>query len=103
MVVKGTSFFVINKYNGTHKCVNLCLNRNHQQLDSNLVAAHIQAMIKAKFTLLVATIQASIMEKFGYKISYKKILLGKNKALTILTYLVTIISHIHSCHVFSLP
>ena len=40
MVVKGTSLFVIKKYNGPHKCVNPCLNRDHQQLDFNLVAAH---------------------------------------------------------------
>ena len=28
--------------------------------------------------------QATIIEKFGYKISYKKALVGKHKALTIL-------------------
>ena len=41
-------------------------------------------MIKAQFTLLVVVIQAVIMEKFGYEISYKKTLIGKHKALTIL-------------------
>ena len=74
MVVKDTSFFTINKYKGPHTCVNVCLNRDHQQLDSNLVADHIKAMIKAQFTLSMATIQATIMEKFGYEISYKKAL-----------------------------
>ena len=39
-------------------------------------------MIKAQFTLLVATIQASIMEKFGYQISYKKTFKTKLEALT---------------------
>ena len=47
MVVKETFFFVINKYIGPHTCVNPCLNRDHHQLDSNLVAAHIKAIIKA--------------------------------------------------------
>ena len=47
MVVKGTTLFAINKYNSSHKCVNPCLNRDHQQLDSNLIASHIQGMIKA--------------------------------------------------------
>ena len=84
MVVKYTSFFAINKYNGPHSCVNACLNRDHRQLDSNLVANHIKAMIKTQFTLLVAVIQATIMEKFGYEISYKKALVGKHKTLTIL-------------------
>ena len=84
MIMKDTSIFAINKYNGPHKCANPFLNQGHQQLDSKLVAAHIKTMIKAHFTLLVASIQASIMEKFGYEILYKKALLGKHKALTIL-------------------
>ena len=29
MVVKGITSFAINKYNGLHKCVNHCLNRDH--------------------------------------------------------------------------
>ena len=85
MIVKDTSFFVINKYKGPHTCVNPCLNQDHQQLDSNLVADHIKAIIKAQFTLSIVVIQATIMEKFGYEISYKKALVGKHKALTILS------------------
>ena len=73
--------FVINKYKGSHTCVNPCLNRDYHQLDSNLVAAHIKGIIKAQFTLFVASIQESVMEKWGYEISYKKALDGKHKAL----------------------
>ena len=39
-------------------------------------------MINAQFTLLVTAIQASIMEKFGYQISYNKASKEKLKALT---------------------
>ena len=81
MLVKDTCLFVINKYKGSHTCVNHCLNRDHHQLDSNLVAAHIKTIIKAQFTLSVAAIQASVMEKWRYEISYKKALDGKHKAL----------------------
>ena len=88
MVVKDTCLFVINKYKGSHTCVNPCLNRDHpclnrdhHQLDSNLVAAHIKAIIKAQFTLITAAIQANVMEKWGYEISYKKTVDGKHKAL----------------------
>ena len=81
MVVKYTSFFVINKYKGPHTCVNPCLNWDHQQLDPNLVVDHINVMIKAQFTLSIVVIQATIMEKFGYEISYKKALVGKHKTL----------------------
>ena len=81
MVVKDTCFFVINKYKGSHTCVNPCLNRDHHQLDSNLVAANIKAIIKAQFTLTMVAIQASVMDKWGYEISYKKVLDGKHKAL----------------------
>ena len=77
MVVKDNCLFVINKYKGSHTCVNLCLNRDHHQLDSNVVAAH----IKAQFTLTMTAIQASVTAKWGYGISYKKVLDGKHKAL----------------------
>ena len=81
MVVKDTSFFFINKYTGPHTCVNLCLNWDHHQLDSQLVATHIKTLIQAQFTLTTAAIQASVMEKWGYQISYKKALDGKHKAI----------------------
>ena len=81
MLVKDTCLFVINKYKGLHTCVNPCLNRDHHQLDSNLVVAHIKEIIKVQFTLFVAAIQASVMEKWGYEISYKKAMDGKHKAI----------------------
>ena len=63
MLVKETCLFVINKYKGPHTCANPCLNQDHHQLDSNLVAAHIKGIIKAQFTLFVVAIQASVMKK----------------------------------------
>ena len=81
MVVKDTCLFVINKYIGPHTCVNPCMNQDHHQLDSNLVVAHIKAIIKAQFTLTTAAIQASVMEKWGYEISYKKALDEKHEAI----------------------
>ena len=80
MVVKNTCLSMINKYKGPHTCVNPCLNRDHHQIDSNLVVAHIQAITKAQFTLSAAAIQAIVKEKWGYEISYKKALDGKHKA-----------------------
>ena len=62
---------------------NPCLNQDHQQRDSNLFVDHINVTIKAPFTLSVAAIQATIMEKFGYEMSYKKALVGKHKELII--------------------
>ena len=81
MLMNDTYLFFINKYKGLHTCVNPCMNQDHHQLDSNLLAAHIKAIIKAQFTLFVVVIQASVMEKWGYEISYKKVLDGKHKAL----------------------
>ena len=54
MLVKDTCLFVINKYKGPHTRVNPFLNRDHHQLDSNLVVAHMKAIIKAQFTLSIA-------------------------------------------------
>ena len=81
MVVKDTCLFVIKKYIGLHTCVNPCLNQDYHQLDSNLVAAHIKTIIMAQFTLSTVVIQASVMDKWGYEISYKKALDGKHKAI----------------------
>ena len=81
MVVKDTCLFVISKYKGSHTCINPFLKRDHHQLDSNLVAAHIKALIMAQFTLTTAVIQANVMEKWGYQVSYKKEFDGKHKAL----------------------
>ena len=81
MVVKDTGLSVINKYIGPHTCVNPCLNQDHHQLDSNLVAAHIKTIIMAQFTLSTSAIQVSVIEKWGYEISYKKVLDGKHKAI----------------------
>ena len=81
MVVKHTCLFFINKYKGPHTCVNPCLNRDHHQLDSNVVATHIKAIIKAQFTLTTTAIQESVMKKWGYEISYKKTFDGKHKTL----------------------
>ena len=50
-------------------------------IDSNLVAAHIKAIIKTQFTLSIIAIQATVIEKWGYQISYKKALHGMHKAL----------------------
>ena len=61
MLVKDTCLFVINKYKWSHTCVNPYLNRDHHQLDSNLVVAHIKGIIKTQFTLSTIAIQASVM------------------------------------------
>ena len=74
--------FEINKYSGPHTCVNPCMNQDHHQLDSNLIAAHIEGMIKTQFTLSMVVIQASVVERFGYRISHAKASKGKRKALT---------------------
>ena len=50
-------------------------------MDSNLVAAHIKVIIKAQFTLTMTAIQASVMEQWGYEISYKNAFDGKHKTL----------------------
>ncbi|KAL6323216.1 hypothetical protein AAG906_029223 [Vitis piasezkii] len=81
-VVRGTSLFKINKYSGPHTCVNTCMNQDHHKLDSNQIASHIEGMIKTQFTLSVVTIQASVVKRFRYRISYTKALKGKRKTLT---------------------
>ena len=99
MVVKDNSLFVINKYTGPHTCVNPFLNRDHHQLDSQLVSTHIKALIQAQFTLSTAAIQASVMENGDIKYHTKRRWMESIKQLD--SYLVTSLSHIQSCHVCS--
>ena len=81
MLVKDTCLFVMNKYKGLHTCVNPYLNRDHHQFGLKLGCSHTRAIIKAQFTLSIAVIQSSVIEKWGYEISYKKALDGKHKPL----------------------
>ena len=76
-------YFIIcyQQYTGPHTCVNPCLNRDHHQLDWQLVSTHIKALIQAQFTLSTAAFQASVMKKWGYQISYKKALDENHKAI----------------------
>ena len=99
VVVKDISFFTINKYKGPHTCVNPCLNRDHQQLVSNLVVDHIKEMIKAQLTLLVASIEATIMENLDMKYHTRRHWLENIKHLQ--SYLGTCISHMQNYHVSS--
>ena len=99
MVLKDICLFVINKYKGPHTCVNPCLNWDHHQLDSNVVAAHIKAIIRAQFTLTTAAIQASVWRNGDMKYHTKRRWMESIKHLD--NYLVTFLSHIHSCHVCS--
>ena len=97
MVVKDSSLFAINKYKGPHTCVNPCLNRDHHQLDSKLVAAHIQAIIKAQFTLF----KQSLWRNGDMKFHIKKPWMGSIRHLD--NYLVIFPSHIQISHVCSRP
>ena len=82
IVVKRTSLFEIKKYSSPYTCVNPCMNQDHHQLGSNMIAAHIEGMLNAQFTISMAAIQASALEKFRYKISYSKASQSKRKAMT---------------------
>ena len=57
------------------------INRPKNPIFCSMVATHIKALIQAQFTLTTAAIQESVIEKWGYQISYKKVLDGKYKAI----------------------
>ena len=56
VVVKDTSLFVINKYTGPHTCVNPCLNRDHHQLDSQLVSTQMSS-----FTMTTIELNSNVV------------------------------------------
>ena len=73
MVVKDTCLFVINKYTGPHTCINPCLNRDHHQLNSNVVAAH----IKCNAPKIPYNFYNNIIIYSGYKLSQTWVFPGK--------------------------
>ena len=82
MTVKDIGMFRITKYKGPHTCVNLCINQDHSQLDSSFVSGYIRTLVQTKMTITIAAIQAVVAEQFGYRISYKKSMKAKRKAMT---------------------
>ncbi|XP_057969364.1 uncharacterized protein LOC131158511 [Malania oleifera] len=62
---------------GPHTCIKETLLQDHPQLKSNLVANEIVKIIKSDVGASIAALQAYLMPKYQYHVSYRKVWLEK--------------------------
>ncbi|RYR26924.1 hypothetical protein Ahy_B02g061237 [Arachis hypogaea] len=55
--------------------------QDHGRLDSKAVAKHIFTMVKADPTISIRVLQRAIENHFGYKASYRKVWLAKQRVI----------------------
>ncbi|XP_057738164.1 uncharacterized protein LOC130955342 isoform X1 [Arachis stenosperma] len=74
-------YWEVRKYNGRHTCLAINVSRNHRQLDYHVVCSSIFPMVQADPTISIKLLQNSIEGKFGFRCSYRKAWLAKQKAI----------------------
>ncbi|XP_021975487.1 uncharacterized protein LOC110870611 [Helianthus annuus] len=78
---KRSGSFEIIKYTGPHTCLHSMITQDHPNLDATLIAQEIQHLIKEQPSISIATLKAEIIDKLSYTPSYKKVWVGKQKAI----------------------
>ncbi|XP_022023776.1 uncharacterized protein LOC110924041 [Helianthus annuus] len=73
--------FEIVKYTGPHTCLHYKITQDHPNLDASLIAQEIQRLIKEQPSISITALRAEIIDKLGYTPSYKKVWVGKQKAI----------------------
>ena len=71
----------IRRYNGPHTCLSTSLSQDHPKLDTNVICANIFSMVQADPTISIKVLQGSVEAKYGFKTSYRKVWLAKQKAI----------------------
>ncbi|XP_076947273.1 uncharacterized protein LOC143619155 [Bidens hawaiensis] len=78
---KRSGSFDITVYDGPHTCLHSKITQDHPNLDASLIAQEVQHLIKEQPSITIAALKAEIVNKLGYTPSYKKVWLGKQKAI----------------------
>ncbi|XP_076896381.1 uncharacterized protein LOC143549360 [Bidens hawaiensis] len=73
--------FDITVYTGPHTCLHSKITQDHPNLDASLIAQEVQHPIKEQPSITITALKAEIVNKLGYTPSYKKVWLGKQKAI----------------------
>ena len=55
--------------------------QDHRRLNSKLIAQHIFTMVKADPTISIMVLQGGVENHFGYKASYRKVWLAKQRVI----------------------
>ncbi|XP_057962124.1 uncharacterized protein LOC131153693 [Malania oleifera] len=78
---KKHGLFEITQYRGPHTCINETLSQDHPQLKSTLVANEVVEIIKSDAGASIAALQTHLRSKYQYHVSYRKVWLGKQRAV----------------------
>ncbi|RYR21417.1 hypothetical protein Ahy_B03g066701 [Arachis hypogaea] len=79
--MRASRFWKVRKYQGPHSCLASATSQDHAQLNSNVICQHIFPMVQADATICIKVLQGSVESAYGYKVSYKKVWLVKQKAI----------------------
>ena len=71
----------IQKYNGPHTCLSTSLSEDHPKLDTNVICSMIFPMVQADPMISIKVLQGSMEVRYGFKTSYRKVWLAKQKAI----------------------
>nr|KYP35429.1 hypothetical protein KK1_043531 [Cajanus cajan] len=71
----------VTQWGGRHTCLNMSLSQDHAKLDSELIATFIQGMVNQDPSIKISLIQERITSQTGFKISYRKAWMAKQKAI----------------------
>ncbi|CAH1444993.1 unnamed protein product [Lactuca virosa] len=76
-----SGYFEITRYTGPHTCFQNMITQDHPNLDASLITQETEHLIKEQPSISVPTLRAEIIDKLGYTPSYRKVWLGKQKAI----------------------
>nr|KAJ0206620.1 hypothetical protein LSAT_V11C500279080 [Lactuca sativa] len=78
---KRSEYFEITQYIGPHTCSQYKITQDHPNLDASLIAQETEHLIKEQPSISIPTLRAEIIDKLGYTPSYRKVWVGKQKAI----------------------
>ncbi|XP_016172742.1 uncharacterized protein LOC107615149 [Arachis ipaensis] len=74
-------YWKVRKYNEPHTCLATEISMDHRQLDYHVICASILSLVMADASVSVKVLQNAVSSKFGFKPSYRKVWIGKQKAI----------------------
>nr|KAJ0191984.1 hypothetical protein LSAT_V11C800437780 [Lactuca sativa] len=74
-------YFEITRYIGPHTCFQYRVTQDYPNLDANLIAQETEHLIKEQPSISVPNLRVEIVDKLGYTPSYRKVWVGKQKAI----------------------
>ncbi|XP_052113660.1 uncharacterized protein LOC107473004 [Arachis duranensis] len=78
---KRKSTWEVRRYNGPHTCIATSISNDHKQLDYHVICARIFPLVRAAASVSIKVLQEATEATYGFKPSYRKVWLAKQKAV----------------------